>query len=133
MKKILLSLFLASSIAQAQAPVSGIMQPLTTRAWDNARTGWNPHETILNVANVKTQGLRKYFTLPMEGDARGTEAQPLILPSVLMPDGHKRRCWYSDFDELPGVRIRRELVRHFVDAKTRNSGERKCFDRHAPD
>ncbi len=90
MNKILLSLFLASSIAQAQAPVSGIMQPLTTRAWDNARTGWNQHETILNVTNVKTQGLRKYFTLPMEGDARGTEAQPLILPSVLMPDGHKR-------------------------------------------
>ena len=49
MKRLLLSLFLASSIAQAQAPVSGIMQPLTTRAWDNARTGWNQHETILNV------------------------------------------------------------------------------------
>ena len=78
------------STALAQAPVSGIMQPVTTRAFDNSRSGANTHETTFTAANVKAQGIRKYFNLPLEGDARGTEAQPLILPSVTMPDGNKR-------------------------------------------
>ena len=76
--------------AFSQAPTSGIMQPVLTRAYDNNRSGANTKETVLTAANVKAQGIRKYFGLPLEGDARGAEAQPLILPSVPMPDGNKR-------------------------------------------
>ena len=74
----------------AQAPVSGIMQPVTTRAFDNYRSGANTHETTFTAANVKARGIRRYWSWGLEGDARGTEAQVLILPNVPQPDGTKR-------------------------------------------
>lgn len=72
---------------KAQNPSHGIMTPVLTRGYSNTRDCVNTRETILTPANVKQRGMRQFFALPMEGDARGSEAQPLILPSVPMSDG----------------------------------------------
>lgn len=58
------------------------MAPWLTRSADNARSGWNPHETMLTQASVGTKGIRRTTIIPVIGDARGMEAQPLILPQV---------------------------------------------------
>jgi hypothetical protein len=75
---------------RAQAPTAGIMQPVLKRGYDNSNTGANLGETILAQANVRAQGIEKVFSLYMEGDARGCEAAPLIVPSVAMDDGTTR-------------------------------------------
>ncbi|MBV8632398.1 MAG: hypothetical protein JOZ83_15825 [Silvibacterium sp.] len=81
---------LAKPIAHAEAPTSGIMSPVLTRAYDNSRSGTTLNETILTQDNVSTKGIRKYFSLYMEGDARGAESQTLILPKVPVCDGTTR-------------------------------------------
>src|ERR1700683_2914869 len=63
------------------------MVPLLTRAWDNDRSGWNRAETVLTQANVTAKGLVHITTIPVYGDARGMESQPLILPNVKIADG----------------------------------------------
>jgi hypothetical protein len=63
------------------------MVPLLTRGWDNDRSGWNRGETVLTQANVKTRGLARITTIPVYGDTRGMESQPLILPAVKLADG----------------------------------------------
>ncbi len=47
----------------------------------------NPHETRLTQGNVRAGGLVRQTTIPVYGDARGTEAQPLVLPGVTVADG----------------------------------------------
>jgi hypothetical protein len=59
---------------------------VTTRAADNTRSG-SYYDTVLNQSSIVSRGLRKYFTLPLEGDARGAEAQPLFVPAVKTDDG----------------------------------------------
>src|SRR5271166_2193728 len=81
---------LCRSIARAQGVVSGVMSPVLTRAYDNSRSGTTLNETILTQDNVGTKGIRKYFSLYMEGDARGAESQTLILPKVPVADGTVR-------------------------------------------
>jgi len=66
----------ATSLAQTA------MQPWLTRSADNSRSGWNPHETQLTQALVATKGIVRGTIIPVIGDARGMEAQPLILPNV---------------------------------------------------
>lgn len=56
--------------------------PWLTRSADNSRSGWNPHETQLTQASVETKGIIRATIIPVIGDARGMEAQPLILPNV---------------------------------------------------
>lgn len=63
------------------------MVPWLTRSADNARSGWNPHETVLTQASVSAKGIIRANIIPVFGDARGMEAQPLILPSVKLLDG----------------------------------------------
>ncbi len=63
------------------------MVPWVTRSADNSRSGWNPHETALTQASVGTKGIRRATIIPVTGDARGMEAQPLILPGVKVADG----------------------------------------------
>src|SRR5580704_14712680 len=63
------------------------MVPWLTRSADNSRSGWNPHETVLTQASVGTKGIVRATIIPVTGDARGMEAQPLILPSVKLRDG----------------------------------------------
>jgi hypothetical protein len=58
------------------------MQPWLTRSADNARSGWNPHEGQLTQASVQSRGINRATIIPLVGDARGMEAQPLVLPDV---------------------------------------------------
>ena len=60
---------------------------VTTRSFDNARTGANTQETILSPTSVRSRGIRRLFSLPVPNDARGCEAQPLIVPGLVMNDG----------------------------------------------
>lgn len=75
---------------RAQAPQHGIMQPVLSRGYDAAGSGCNSAETILTQANVAKQGIRLLWSQGLEGDARGSESQPLILPNVPMRDGTTR-------------------------------------------
>jgi hypothetical protein len=70
-------LLVAARICMAQA-----MVPWLTRSADNSRSGWNPHETRLTQAAVQARGIIRATIVPLAGDARGMEAQPLILPNV---------------------------------------------------
>jgi hypothetical protein len=63
------------------------MVPWLTRAMDNSRSGWNPHETVLSQASVSAKGIVRATIIPVTGDARGMEAQPLILPAVTTSRG----------------------------------------------
>ncbi len=58
------------------------MVPWLTRSVDNSRSGWNQHETQLTQASVESKGIFRATIIPVFGDARGMEAQPLILPNV---------------------------------------------------
>jgi hypothetical protein len=58
------------------------MAPWLTRSADNSRSGWNQHETELTQASVASKGIFRATIIPVIGDARGMEAQPLILPNV---------------------------------------------------
>lgn len=58
-----------------------------TRAYTNDRAGAQTHETILTRDAVATRGMVLQTTIPVIGDARGMEAQPLILPKVKVADG----------------------------------------------
>ena len=58
------------------------MVPWLTRSADNSRSGWNPHETQLTQASVSSKGIVRATIVPLIGDARGMEAQPLVLPNV---------------------------------------------------
>ncbi len=58
------------------------MVPWLTRSADNSRSGWNQHETQLTQASVASKGIFRATIIPVIGDARGVEAQPLILPNV---------------------------------------------------
>ncbi len=68
-------------------PALAQLPPVTTRAFDNDRSGWNPNETILSQASITAKGLSRLTTIPVIGDARGEEAQPLILPAVKLANG----------------------------------------------
>jgi hypothetical protein len=56
--------------------------PWLTRAHDNARSGWNAQETVLTQDAILNKGIVRSTIIPVIGDARGMEAQPLILPNV---------------------------------------------------
>jgi hypothetical protein len=63
------------------------MVPWLTRSADNSRSGWNPHETQLTQASIASKGITRATIIPVIGDARGMEAQPLVLPNVQTPLG----------------------------------------------
>jgi hypothetical protein len=73
------------------------MVPWLTRAADNSRSGWNQNETQLSQASVTTKGIVRATIVPVIGDARGMEAQPLILPNVTTTLG------IHDVMELPSM------------------------------
>jgi hypothetical protein len=50
-----------------------------TQHYDNSRTGWNPHETILTTNNVRSPQFRKLFEHSVDGDVY---AQPLYVQNV---------------------------------------------------
>jgi len=75
--------------------VAQTMVPWLTRSADNARSGWNSQETVLSQASVGSKGLVRptdsiipVAPVPvLVGDARGIEAQPLIMPQVKVAGG----------------------------------------------
>ena len=85
-RRIFLVLLLALGLARA-ATAQSTMVPWLTRSSDNGRDGWNPRETQLTQALVASRGLVRATIIPLVGDARGMEAQPLILPSVATARG----------------------------------------------
>jgi hypothetical protein len=60
---------------------------ITTRSYDNTRSGANTQETALTPSAIRARGIKRLFTLSLPGDARGCEAQPLIVPRVKFADG----------------------------------------------
>ncbi len=71
MRLLLASLLVASLDAQ-----------ISTSQYDNARTGANIHETVLNPRNVEVNRFGRVFRLPVDGDIY---AQPLYLPNLAIP------------------------------------------------
>lgn len=69
-------------------------EPITTRSYDNFRSGAKTDETILTAAAIRTQGIRQLFALELPGDARGCEAQPLVVPGVRLADGKAHNVVY---------------------------------------
>ena len=67
---------------------------VTTRGYNNARTGSNLQESILSADAVATKGIRRLFSLPLPGDKRGAEAQPLVVPGVKLADGSTHEVIY---------------------------------------
>ncbi len=65
------------------------MVPWLTRSADNARTGWNSGETELNQAKIAERGVVRATIVPLVGDARGMEAQPLIMPDIQTARGRR--------------------------------------------
>src|SRR6201996_1174503 len=83
------SAILSAAVSLQSASADTAMQPWLTRSADNARSGWNPHETLLSQASIGTKGIVRATIIPLVGDARGMEAQPLILPRVTTALGVK--------------------------------------------
>ena len=67
---------------------------ITTRSYDNSRTGTTVDEQVLTPQSVGTRGVRRAFSLTMTGDRRGIEAQPLALPAVQLTDGSQHDVIY---------------------------------------
>ena len=61
-----------------------------TRGYSNTRDGANLEESVLTAAAVRSRGIRRLFSLPLPGDRRGAEAQPLILAGARLPGGRTR-------------------------------------------
>ena len=49
-----------------------------------------PGVQLLDAAAVRSRGIKRLFSLQLAGDARGVEAQPLIVPGVKLPGGQTR-------------------------------------------
>ena len=52
------------------------MVPWLTRSADNARSGWNPHETSLSQASVTNKGIKRFTIIPVFGDAGASKLSP---------------------------------------------------------
>jgi hypothetical protein len=86
---------------------------ITTRSYDNARTGSYTHETVLTASAVGTRGIRRALSLQLTGDRRSIEAQPLAVPGVTLDDGSVHDVIYlADmanqiwaFDATTGARL----------------------------
>jgi hypothetical protein len=60
---------------------------VTTRTYDSTLSGANTQDSVLTPAAVATRGIRRLFSLQMDGDKRGIEAQPLVVPGARLADG----------------------------------------------
>ncbi len=73
---------IAAAIAPLAISAPALDAQVTTAQYDNARTGWAAHETVLRPDNVSPSTFGKVATLPVDGDVY---AQPLYLPGVELP------------------------------------------------
>jgi hypothetical protein len=69
---------LACALLLVCAP-GALAQNVVTEHYDNARTGLNPNETILNTSNVNTTSFGKIFSQSVDGQIY---AQPLYLANI---------------------------------------------------
>lgn len=70
----------------------------------NGGSGWNDKETRLSQDVVRNQGVRLAVKIPVYGDARGMEAQPLVVPRVPTIRGsHDLMVLPSDANVIRGV------------------------------
>ena len=60
---------------------------VTTRSYDNYRTGANLQETTLTALAVQKRGIKLLAEIQLPDDARGSEGMPLIVPGLTMDDG----------------------------------------------
>src|SRR5216684_1402431 len=60
---------------------AGAQTPIVTERYDNARTGANLSETILNTSNVNVSQFGKLFSYTVDGSI---QAQPLYVPNVVI-------------------------------------------------
>jgi hypothetical protein len=74
----LLFIIAGASLAAAQTSV-------TTYHYDNYRTGWNPNESVLTPANVKTGSFGLLQKVKLDDQV---DAQPLVVPGVLITAGN---------------------------------------------
>jgi len=65
-------------------PFAGTPIDVTTYHYDNLRTGWNPKETDLTQASVKSSKFGLLKTLTVDGSVF---AQPLVVTGIKMKDG----------------------------------------------
>ena len=72
----------AAALYSAHAPSRSPGLSVATWHNDNARTGWNPRESILTPANVNAAQFGKRFSYPVDGVVF---AQPLYLQNVDLP------------------------------------------------
>jgi outer membrane protein assembly factor BamB len=87
----MLAVTVVSALSLAAASANGGPSVLT-RSYDNARTGATTSETILTPDKV-AQGMKKLLSIQIPDDPR-IEAQPLYVPGIVMPDGHKHDVLY---------------------------------------
>ncbi len=74
---------------------------VTTRFFDNARSGANTKEPVLTAQAVRARGIERKFSHVLPGDARGIEGQPLIAPAVTLSDGRVMDlCLYATMGNL---------------------------------
>ncbi len=65
---------------------------VTTWHYDNSRTGVNPTESILTLANVNTTSFGELFSLPVDGAVIG---QPLYLSNISIPSKGVHNVLYA--------------------------------------
>ena len=75
---------------------------VTTRSYDNARSGVNTQESVLTAATVATRGIRRLFSLTIPGGAATTAGMAfttgiavVVAPGKCSPSG-------SSFTRTPG-------------------------------
>jgi len=77
-----------ATTGECEARVGAVTKhAVLTRSYDNGRTGTYTTETSFTPSAIKARGLRKVFSLKVEGDDPNIEAQPLYVPDVQMADG----------------------------------------------
>src|SRR3954466_10789311 len=82
----LLARWLFLSIATAYiGSITGVLgAPVTTRSYDNARTGWSQNETTLKPSNVTPNTFHKIGELRIDDKI---ESSPLFVPDVSTNSG----------------------------------------------
>lgn len=76
--------FVYVALAYAASITGALGAPVTTRSYDNARTGWNHNETTLNPTNVTSSTFHKIIELRVDDKI---EASPLFVPNVSTNSG----------------------------------------------